>query len=215
MKKQTLYEDLNISKKATQAEVKRAFREQAFLHHPDTNPEDKGEQFSRISQAYKVLSDPEQRELYDETGAISRPMNDVSIATDKLCQLILTIMEKKSIENLLKTDLIQVMTNILNDGIKQIKKGVVDATKKQKDLQKLSNKFTTNNGTPNFFKILLDEQVSFMSRNLLNLKGELKSCEIQKKLLKDCNFAQDKQQEEIMRYFSVGNFGATTSTASW
>lgn len=64
------YFTLNIDPKASDAEVKQAFRRLAKKFHPDKNPgrEKTAElQFKRVIEAYKVLSDRESREAYDQT----------------------------------------------------------------------------------------------------------------------------------------------------
>ena len=63
-----LYDILNISKKASAAEIKTAFRTLAKKNHPDLHPGDKKteQQFKKINSAYKLLSDPEKRKKYDE-----------------------------------------------------------------------------------------------------------------------------------------------------
>ena len=61
-----LYEVLGLTKCAGAADIKKAYRRLAVRYHPDKNP-DGVERFQEISFAYKVLSDPEQRELYDSS----------------------------------------------------------------------------------------------------------------------------------------------------
>ncbi|QIN79515.1 DnaJ domain-containing protein [Rubrobacter marinus] len=63
-----LYKALEVSKGATQDEIRRAYRRLARKYHPDANPNDKGaeERFKEIQHAYEVLSNPEKRREYDE-----------------------------------------------------------------------------------------------------------------------------------------------------
>jgi len=64
------YEVLSVSKDASQSDIKKAYRSLAMEHHPDRNPGDKEaeEKFKEASNAYKVLSDTDQRARYDQFG---------------------------------------------------------------------------------------------------------------------------------------------------
>lgn len=64
---QDFYKTLGVSKDADQKEIKKAYRKLARKWHPDQNPGDAKaeERFKKISEAFSVLSDPEQRERYD------------------------------------------------------------------------------------------------------------------------------------------------------
>jgi molecular chaperone DnaJ len=65
------YKLLGVDKKASQEDIKRAYRKLARKYHPDTN-KDAGaeERFKRISEAYDVLGDPEKRKRYDRGGGV-------------------------------------------------------------------------------------------------------------------------------------------------
>jgi molecular chaperone DnaJ/DnaJ family protein A protein 2 len=64
------YNLLEISKDATDDEIKKNYRKLAMKYHPDKNPNNKEaeEKFKKITEAYAVLSDKEKRELYDKYG---------------------------------------------------------------------------------------------------------------------------------------------------
>lgn len=60
------YETLGISKDATEKEIKQAYRALSMKYHPDkTSAEDAVDKMKQINEAYSVLSDPEQRQQYD------------------------------------------------------------------------------------------------------------------------------------------------------
>jgi curved DNA-binding protein len=65
------YKILGVDKKATNSEIKKAYRKLAMKYHPDRNKGDKSaeEMFKKVSEAYAVLSDAEKRKQYDTFGA--------------------------------------------------------------------------------------------------------------------------------------------------
>ncbi len=64
------YQVLGVDKKASQDDIKKAFRKLARKYHPDLNPNDSTakDKFQAINEANEVLSDPEKRKKYDEYG---------------------------------------------------------------------------------------------------------------------------------------------------
>ncbi|MFX0099818.1 MAG: molecular chaperone DnaJ [Candidatus Hodarchaeota archaeon] len=68
--KRDYYDVLNVSKNATNDEIKKAYRRLAKKYHPDLNPGDKDaeEKFKELNEANSVLSDPGKRERYDRFG---------------------------------------------------------------------------------------------------------------------------------------------------
>jgi len=68
--KRDYYEVLGVAKNATEAELKKAYRQVAKKYHPDTNPGDAEAEakFKEAAEAYKVLGDPESRAKYDQFG---------------------------------------------------------------------------------------------------------------------------------------------------
>jgi len=68
MERLDLYKVLEVSKDASQDEIRRSYRRLARKYHPDANPGDKKaeDRFKEIQHAYEVLSKPEKRREYDE-----------------------------------------------------------------------------------------------------------------------------------------------------
>ncbi|MEJ2141802.1 MAG: molecular chaperone DnaJ [Gammaproteobacteria bacterium] len=70
MSKRDYYEVLDVSKNASEAEIKKAFKRLAMKYHPDRNPDNDEalEKFKEAKEAYDVLSDSQKRAAYDQFG---------------------------------------------------------------------------------------------------------------------------------------------------
>ncbi|ANB12541.1 Jjj1p [Sugiyamaella lignohabitans] len=72
----SLYEILGVEPDATDAELKKAYKKQALLLHPDRNfdrVEEATTKFAKVQAAYDILSDPQERAWYDSHGSEGRP----------------------------------------------------------------------------------------------------------------------------------------------
>ncbi len=69
-KKRDYYEVLGVDRKASDPELKKAFRSMARKYHPDKNPDDSEAEarFKEVQEAYAILSNPEERRKYDMFG---------------------------------------------------------------------------------------------------------------------------------------------------
>jgi len=70
MSKRDYYEVLGVSRNASEADLKKAYRRAAQKYHPDRNPDDKQaeEKFKECKEAWEVLSDSRKRAAYDQFG---------------------------------------------------------------------------------------------------------------------------------------------------
>ncbi len=70
MQQADYYDVLGVSRSASEADIKKAYRKQAMKHHPDRNASDAAseEKFKEVQRAYDVLSDANKRAAYDRFG---------------------------------------------------------------------------------------------------------------------------------------------------
>jgi len=68
--KREFYDVLGVKKDASDADLKKAFRQMAKKYHPDVNPGDKSAEskFKEVNEAYDILSDSQKRARYDQFG---------------------------------------------------------------------------------------------------------------------------------------------------
>ena len=77
------YAALGLLSSASLADIKKAFRQQASLHHPDRNSSPQAPQrFRAVQEAYEVLSDPERRKAYDDNRQRSLLDNPLDTARE-------------------------------------------------------------------------------------------------------------------------------------
>ena len=69
----SLYEILEVSPTSTEQDIKKAYRKLALQFHPDKGGD--GKTFQALSMVHSILSDPEKRKLYDETGDVDAQEN--------------------------------------------------------------------------------------------------------------------------------------------
>ena len=74
--KRDYYEVLGVDKKASNDDIKKAYRKLAIKYHPDKNQGDKAaeEKFKEATEAYEILIDEKKRSMYDQFGRAAEAM---------------------------------------------------------------------------------------------------------------------------------------------
>ena len=96
-KKRDYYEVLGVTRDASETEINRAFRELARKHHPDVAPpDDNGERFREINEAYAVLSDKDGRARYDRWGHADDSSSGLSAVVDAAQEIINDVFRRRN-----------------------------------------------------------------------------------------------------------------------
>ena len=66
------YRTLGVERKASDEDIKKAYRKLARQYHPDRNPDNASaeDRFKEVQEAYSILSDADKRKQYDSGGGI-------------------------------------------------------------------------------------------------------------------------------------------------
>lgn len=91
-----LYSALGLTPDATHEQIRAAYKVLAQRLHPDKSGADETalEQFQRVREAHEVLSDPERRKLYDETGETKRKPDVYAQAQQQIAQAFVGLAEQ-------------------------------------------------------------------------------------------------------------------------
>ena len=85
----TLYETLGVPRDATKADIKKAYRKLAKVHHPDKGGDEAT--FRGISHAYEVLEDDVRRARYDATGDDTQQQSPEDLERAQVIEIVHTI----------------------------------------------------------------------------------------------------------------------------
>ena len=107
------YQILELDNNASATEIKKSYKRLALKYHPDKNLNDKNatKNFIKISEAYQVLSDPTQKELYDKNNCVSITFEDAFELFNNVFNSLDPI-----IGDYLKTTFSQITDNLLDES---------------------------------------------------------------------------------------------------
>ena len=170
-----LYQTLDLPKKATAAEVKKAYRRKAKQHHPDKGG--KATDMADINHAYAVLSDETRRASYDNTGSDKQAASPNAAAHALLMQLFVQAL------NAQQPDVVRFTRDSLYGSRQEIQANKVQTTARLNHLLSRRGDVSVSEGD-NLFHSLIDQQVSQGRIAVANLTAQEAQVEAALELLK-------------------------------
>ncbi len=156
------YALLGVARTANAAAIKAAYRTLVQTAHPDRGGE--AVRFIEIVRAFDLLSDPEARRLYDETGAVDE---DAVKTFRRDVTKILADMFDAAVEtavatgiDLGKVDFVAQMTTAVRTGLAEARGGLGRADRDIRALSALGRRIRRPDAGPNLFAARLDAQIT-------------------------------------------------------
>lgn len=198
-----LYNDLDVSKDATDDEIKDAYRKKARSHHPDLGGDE--EKFKKSLFAYNVLKDSTKREKYDRTGNTETEDTN-SAAKQILANLIASIIADPRFDPK-KSDLFEAVSGEVSTRKKAFKKN-------SKSLVKLIAKFEEANkrieSDDSYFSNVVEDKRKFLNNELEEFNVQIEICNNMKELVSKARYKFDECS--TTNSTSYGSFSSFLST---
>lgn len=150
----SLYDTLGVTPDADADTIKKAFRKKAKETHPDHNPEADPEAFKAVNEAYAVLSVPERRKDYDETGSSQEKPAIEAEAQGFVLQALAQVLDTPH------GDCVTNATVILQGKFAEHRRNMERVDQIEKDLLAKRAKATVKDGQPNLIHMVIDQRLA-------------------------------------------------------
>lgn len=179
-----LYGILGVHKNSTPEEIKTAYRNLAKIHHPDKGGSK--EEFSRIQEAYDVLSDAERKVKYDQTGETEKERGFEEQFFGFVASQIIPIIEQAKDLNF---DLMKEAKDHIEGLIRIGKKNIHELMEKKAHFEQAIERCKSKNGKENIMAKILQSKLDHIKNVKIQVESELQF--IEKCLVEIDNFDYD------------------------
>jgi curved DNA-binding protein CbpA len=210
MSDKSLYEILGVKVDATDAQIKRAFRKRAKRAHPDMGGDP--EKFREINHAYEVLSDPERRQRYNETGQGGNPA--AADAHQKNIGILSGIILQAVQQNPLGCNPIEATRQIITNRIAQIRDTAGKDIEIANRLRHMAENVLRNREGENLISSVLENQANGGQEHAAKLTQEADALGEVLKMLDDYRWKPDGENRTRPTLNSLRN-GAPYYISSW
>lgn len=182
-----LYGVLDLDKSASQDAIKKAYRKKAKSAHPDAGGSQSA--FEKISRAYMVLSAPDKRAKYDQTGEIEDGAdNSGQVPLMMLSELMKQVIAQADID--VTVDVVAKMRECLDSRLRDVEQKLTHLRKDVKRLSKLASRFHSK-GQRNFLRDVVTKKVAQINLAIAEGEGVARHMKAAKELLQDYSFETD------------------------
>ncbi len=203
-----LYDTLGVPPDADSKEIKRAYKAKAQRSHPDRGGDP--EEFHQVSLAYQVLSDPDRRDRYDNTGDTEDRGSPKDEAEKSLADLFDRIIDSEH-----RGDLIKKAEKTIRHTLDSLRRKQESAKATLSRLEKLAGRVKAS-GKTNLFQSVVDQKKESAKADLRSHQHNISVAEAALALLREYQDCQPEeppearfdinQMQDILRYGS-GMFG--------
>jgi len=190
------YQQLNIDPTATDSEIKTAYRKLAQKNHPDKGGDQ--EEFQAIQEAYEILSDPDRRKRYDETGETEKEKQPADRVAAALAGLFTEIITNDNF----KGNIVEDIRKRVNEQMQVANHRVLIIEDEKSRLEKLSGRVKTEKS--NYFQYAIDHKLSELDFVLERIKDEN---ELRNLILENLDDYVDERPDKEPVFVGTGPLG--------
>jgi len=160
------YEELNVTVDTDKAAIKKAYKSASSKVHPDKQGGDK-EKFQRVKLAYDILSDPERKARYDQTGDIEEVKPKQDPVEQRITQLFASMIGESNFSG----NVIEKAIDISRSAISDL---VAASCKVDTELKKLTKRLgrVTCKDDLNMYEIVLNGKISELTYRMNQMDEE-------------------------------------------
>ena len=194
-KSRILYNILGVDPEATQEEIKKAYYKKIKEIHPDINKGINSEEAIEIIKAYRVLSDSDMRNEYDETGYINEYEHDKNeVAIEILQSWFKSILadDRKLEAIILEDPKVFIHKNCDNDK-HTCKHRIVMVKSRMKKLRSVKKRIKKKNDKTrvDFLSMIVDEEIKKCNFDIKQAEFQIEVTDLIKVILTDYEFLSD------------------------
>lgn len=194
---------LGVERNATDAQIRKAYRSMARIHHPDKNLDDPyaKTRFQQVKNAYEILKDPERRQRFDN-GESTQVFDIRGAAINALITMMLDQLKTKGDRNIIEN-----IRTAISDRVRGAKQARRQCKKSATEVERVKERFSYSGKGRNVLADAIDDQQNKLLQQLTAMDREIDTMDYAAKFLDD--YADNSDQE--LPLFTACATSATTA----